>query len=460
MSQTRVSVAIPAYNEELQIEQTIRDLQSQDYQGEVEIIVVDNASTDRTAEVAQKAGATVVTEPRKGTRFAYDKGIRSASGELVLVTNADTRLPQNWISKIVAAYADPQVVGVGTRVRFFNVSPWINFCLDLINYRLNPKQAMWGTSLSCRKWVFDKVGGFDHGVNVNEDAIFSLLIEKFGKVKVLDDVFVEMDGRRFNKGLLNSIREWFKGYGLNSLYIQLSYLVTGEIRTLRTNFADYRSENFGKGETEQIAVIIPVGNNQKQIARILTCLQEQDFNYSFQIYALDNFCIDQSLNIARLFPNVHIMKFPGAYTLGEKLTLLLQSIQAPVTAFTGPEVEVAPDWLNQIYTYFDRHPATNSVLSGPVINVNMNVIGKVAQQPLASLANKPELRNCAMRTSLAIELIRGKAPEDHLVDQISARKPEIEFLPQLKSYIDGPDSVESIRSTFRKLTRFRAEEEK
>lgn len=284
-----VSVVIPAYNEELVLSKTLETVFAQDYPGKFEVVVSNNNSTDRTAEIAQQAGARVVTEPRKGTRFAYDRGMKESTGELILVTNADVRLPSNWISRIVETYADPEVVGVGTRVKFYDAPRWINTFLDIANNKLNPKKAMWGVSLSCRRWVYEQVGGFDHGVNTNEDAVFTLLIEKFGVVRILDDVVVEMDGRRFNNGFASAVREWAKSYGLNSLFLQASFLTTGNISTLVRDFGDYRSSVFGKGEDVQIAVIVPTGNDQTHIAQVLSSLEGQDFQQRFKVYVLDNF---------------------------------------------------------------------------------------------------------------------------------------------------------------------------
>jgi len=103
-SQPKVSVVIPAYNEEVLLPSTLNSLKNQDYQDIYEVIICDNNSTDKTASIAKRFGAKVVMEKRKGTSYAYDTGMRAASGELILVTNADTLLPYNWISSIVKAY--------------------------------------------------------------------------------------------------------------------------------------------------------------------------------------------------------------------------------------------------------------------------------------------------------------------------------------------------------------------
>lgn len=92
----RVSFVIPALNEELGIEKVIKQIPKEELNHagyEVEIIVVDNASTDNTAEVAQKSGAKVVYQPLRGYGNAYKAGFFNASGEIIITGDADMTYP-------------------------------------------------------------------------------------------------------------------------------------------------------------------------------------------------------------------------------------------------------------------------------------------------------------------------------------------------------------------------------
>lgn len=456
-----VSVVMPAFNEELEIGSTLDTVFAQDYTGKFEVIVCDNNSADRTAEIAESKGAKVVKETRKGTRFAYDAAMKAATGEIILVTNADVRLPSNWVSEIVKAYADPDVVGVGTRVTFYDAPRWVNAFLDVSNNKLNPHKAMWGTSLSCRRSVYEKVGGFNHGVNTNEDAVFTLLIEKFGKVKILDHVTVAMDGRRFNKGTIKAVREWFKGYGLNSAYMQINYLVSGEIKGLYSDFSDHRSATFGRGEDTQIAVVIPTGNHQKQIAHVLSTLQEQEFGKKFQIYVLDNFCVDLSLNIARTFPGVNVIKYPQIYSYSGKIAKLITEINAPVIAFTYPESDLPEDWLQQAYDFFDKSDNKNKVLSGPYLNMNADFVTKVTKQPLETITNKLNARNFAITKDLAQQVIPAQGDQSRFAEilkqELENADAEVEYDNQFKAFFDGPGPLTSSSNVLKAtLKRFNA----
>lgn len=122
----RFSVVIPAVNEALVIGDCLRSLSQQDFAGEVEIIVVDNNSTDDTAAIARSLGARVVGEPRRGVCFARQRGTEVARGEFVVSTDADTTFDQGWLSRIGASLVreDHRVaVAVAGPCRFV-AGPW------------------------------------------------------------------------------------------------------------------------------------------------------------------------------------------------------------------------------------------------------------------------------------------------------------------------------------------------
>lgn len=404
----KVSVVIPAWNEELYIGDTLETLLAQDYEGKVEIVVSDNNSTDRTKEIAERMGARVVLEKRKGSRFAYDKGIKESKGELILITNADVRLPTDWISTIVKEYEDEEVVGVGTKVAFYDAPSYVNFFLALLD-ALNPKRSLWGTSMSCRRWVYEKVGGFNHGVNTNEDAVFGLMMEKFGKVKITDKTTVLMNGRRYNQGIVKTITEWIKGIGLNSIYILGAYLFTGRVRSFIQDFGDIRSSVFGKGERTQISVIVPTNNDQETIAQMLTSLQQQEFSQRFKVYIVDNYSIDLSLSIAKVFPGVQIVSYPGIYNLGEKLKILFEEIDSPVIAFSSAKSILPEDWLLNIYKEFNKtRKKPIDIVTGPYTSYNSKLLSSFTNQPIDKISNRFEFCNFAISTNTATNIIPKK----------------------------------------------------
>ncbi|CAB5079440.1 Glucose-1-phosphate thymidylyltransferase (EC [Olavius algarvensis associated proteobacterium Delta 3] len=108
----RVSVVIPAYNEEETIEEVIRDFGSRKEIDEV--LVVDNNSRDRTGERAHHAGARVVTETRQGYGCALRRGLDDALGDIVVLTEADGSFQAKDIPKFLQYLKDCDMV-IGTR---------------------------------------------------------------------------------------------------------------------------------------------------------------------------------------------------------------------------------------------------------------------------------------------------------------------------------------------------------
>jgi glycosyltransferase involved in cell wall biosynthesis len=96
----RFSVVVPCYNEESYLPGAIRSLQRQDFDGEYEIVVVDNNSTDATAEVARGLGVRVVSEPAPGVCNARQAGTEASRGEIVVSADADTTYAPDWLAKI------------------------------------------------------------------------------------------------------------------------------------------------------------------------------------------------------------------------------------------------------------------------------------------------------------------------------------------------------------------------
>jgi glycosyltransferase involved in cell wall biosynthesis len=125
-----VSVVIPCLNEEENIEQCVRDartaLQAGGFDGEV--LVVDNDSEDRSAEVAQAAGARVILEPRRGYGSAYLAGFAAARGEYIVMADADLTYDFGEISRFVAELQAGAQLVMGDRMDNIKpgAMPWLH----------------------------------------------------------------------------------------------------------------------------------------------------------------------------------------------------------------------------------------------------------------------------------------------------------------------------------------------
>ena len=115
----RVSVIVPVYNAERTLEDCIDSLLELDYpKDNRELILVDNASTDGTAEILrQSAGESrILFEGRKGSAAARNRGLVNARGDVVAFTDSDCVVDKDWLRKIVVPLQDDRVGIVGGRI--------------------------------------------------------------------------------------------------------------------------------------------------------------------------------------------------------------------------------------------------------------------------------------------------------------------------------------------------------
>src|SRR3989344_7027794 len=116
----KISVVIPAYNEEKHIGSCLEHFLKQEEKAD-EIIVVDNNSTDNTAKIANKYGAVVVREVKQGMIHARNTGFNSATFEIIARTDADTYVPKNWIKLIKDNYAkNKNLAGLSGPASFYD----------------------------------------------------------------------------------------------------------------------------------------------------------------------------------------------------------------------------------------------------------------------------------------------------------------------------------------------------
>jgi cellulose synthase/poly-beta-1,6-N-acetylglucosamine synthase-like glycosyltransferase len=112
-----VSVVIAAHNEETVIERRIANLRALDYPADrVEIVVTSDASTDATQELAARAGAHVVDNPRGGKVAAQNHAVRQTTGEILAFTDANSTWAPDALRKLVRSFADTGVAYVCGRL--------------------------------------------------------------------------------------------------------------------------------------------------------------------------------------------------------------------------------------------------------------------------------------------------------------------------------------------------------
>lgn len=220
-----VSIVIPAHNEEGRIGMTLHLLKQQTYPPEkIEIIVVDNNSTDHTAVVAQAAGARVVPEPHPGVAWAREAGWKQAKGEIVLSTDADVQPTKEWVEQVVDRFnSHPELVGLTGGLRFFDKPWWFNWAAVVLNPFLvylgfvmsRGIYNFTGNNMAARKWVYDKVGGFNTQLHFGEDMDLARRIKKYGKIYFFPSLVMWCSGRRY------TLDRAFLRYCVNYLWTSL-----------------------------------------------------------------------------------------------------------------------------------------------------------------------------------------------------------------------------------------------
>jgi glycosyltransferase involved in cell wall biosynthesis len=123
--QPRFSIVIPCFNEAGYLTDALLSLRKQDFDGEFEVIVVDNNCTDETAGIARDFGARVVAEPVPGVCNARQRGTEAARGEIVVSADADTVHSRDWLSRIDAGFrSDERIVAVVGPCRYADGPRW------------------------------------------------------------------------------------------------------------------------------------------------------------------------------------------------------------------------------------------------------------------------------------------------------------------------------------------------
>jgi len=211
----KLSIVIPAYNEEKYLgdclEAITRDLNSLILGGQraVEIVVVNNASQDRTGEVARSfANVKVVDEPQKGLVFARKAGYEASSGDLVANIDADTRMPVGWLSQVFETFeSNGKLVALSGPYNYYDLSNWTNFWVlffylpgfatHLVLGPLGKGGMVQGGNYVIKRQTLEQMGGFDTSIKFyGEDTDIARRASQLGKVKFDFGLFMYTSGRR------------------------------------------------------------------------------------------------------------------------------------------------------------------------------------------------------------------------------------------------------------------------
>jgi len=180
----KISVVIPAYNEEKLLPATLESVfaaadafRSRDW--EYEVIVCDNNSTDRTARIAQKAGARVVFEPVNQIGRARNCGARAASGEWLLFVDADSHPSRALFEDVATTVLSGRCLAGGSTVRLDQRNLAGDALTRLWNVISRVKKWAPGSFIFCDAQAFREAGGFSDKLFASEELE---LFQRFHKL--------------------------------------------------------------------------------------------------------------------------------------------------------------------------------------------------------------------------------------------------------------------------------------
>jgi glycosyltransferase involved in cell wall biosynthesis len=229
-----LSVIVAAHDEERALPRCLEALAAARGDLALEVIVVDNASTDRTAEVAARfPGVRVVPCPTLGAVHAKTAGVAAATAPLVAVIDADSTCPPDWLARIHRAFSDePELVGLSGPARYTTGRAWVHATMFLwygwwktISWLGGNAFYATGTNVAFRRDAYLRAGGFDTRVLVGGDEVgFFHRLRRIGRTRFDDALRVETDPRRTEVGFL---RFFFSTVLLRYVVNYTIYRITG-----------------------------------------------------------------------------------------------------------------------------------------------------------------------------------------------------------------------------------------
>lgn len=241
----KVSILIPAHNEARSIAATIKSAMKLDYpRNKLELIVVDNASTDNTAEIAEKFPVKVFQIKRKGKAFALEKAFKESNGEFIGVLDADTVASPSSLRKMLVHFDDPKIGAVTNMIRvdkeknllqiFQSIEYMVSGLVKKILSTIDSLYITPGTLSVFRREVLQKVGFSNDTLTEDMDLALSMLKKDYKIFHCMDAEVSTIVPKGFLEWGLQRIR-WYRGYMenmikhrdiiFNSKHMMLGYFV-------------------------------------------------------------------------------------------------------------------------------------------------------------------------------------------------------------------------------------------
>jgi len=229
----RVTIVIPAYNEERSLAATIDSALGLDYpERKLEIIVVDDGSTDKTKQIAQAycrkhASVRLISQPNSGKGVALNKGLRAATGEYFICLDADSFIEPDALKVLLTEFDAPDVAcalplmkarGAKNFLQRMQATEYVvNIFYKRLMSHLDCVHVAPGPFSVYRTEIVRKVGGFDEQ-NLTEDLEMTVRLQRDNyKIKQsMDTVVWTLTPERFG-AYVRQRKRWYKGGLFNAL---------------------------------------------------------------------------------------------------------------------------------------------------------------------------------------------------------------------------------------------------
>jgi glycosyltransferase involved in cell wall biosynthesis len=202
-----ISVVIPAYNEEKYIGQTLESVLQNSDSSLLEIVVINNASTDKTAEVALAfPKVRVVDEPQKGLTRARQAGLNAAQGEILVYIDADTRVPAHWFGHINKEFSqNPGLVCLSGPYEYYDLNKLKLAMVKIWNWialeisKIKGAYVIMGGNFAAKKQALVQAGGFNPEIAFyGEDTDIARRLSAVGGIKFSRSFYILTSARRMN----------------------------------------------------------------------------------------------------------------------------------------------------------------------------------------------------------------------------------------------------------------------
>lgn len=234
MTKPIISVIIPAYNEENEIRNCLDSLMKQTLAKKFfEIIVVDNASTDKTAAMVKEYPVRYLKEAKRSVVVARQTGVNASYGSIIVSADADTTYPSDWLLEIEKVFRKkPDLIAVVGWMYYRRTPVFYNILTGFyqrINHFISQHDKKfpiaYAANFAFKKSALLKIGGYPaHLPELGDQQYLLFKFFRIGKVSVEPSIYCFTSGRQFHSMGKNLFRYngWHRiiGYLVNSLFVK------------------------------------------------------------------------------------------------------------------------------------------------------------------------------------------------------------------------------------------------